>query len=104
LRSRKGDTAQLQADAAAYGVILEAHHLAPAEYVLWPEHWSAVELFTRCDTQWRADGNGLIGLDYGVVLQMASLYQIKDLPSVMEDLQVMELHARELINKKSGAK
>jgi hypothetical protein len=40
-----------------------------------------------------------LGLDYGVVLQMASLYQIQDLARVMEDLQIMELHARDLINK-----
>ena len=40
-----------------------------------------------------------MGLDYGVVLQMASLYQIQDLTRVMEDLQIMELHARDLINK-----
>jgi hypothetical protein len=87
-------------------VILETHHLEPAEYLLWPEHWPAVELFIRCMTQWRTGANGVVGLDYGVVLQMASLYQIRDLPSVMEDLQVMELHARELINKKAadGAK
>jgi hypothetical protein len=103
LRSSKGDTAQLQADAAAYGVILEAHHLTPVDYALWPEHWPAVELFARCMTQWRSGANGVMGLDYGVVLQIASLYQIGDLPSVMEELQVMELHARELINKKVGA-
>ena len=40
-----------------------------------------------------------MGLDYGVVLQMASLYQIQDLARVMEDLQIMELYARDLINK-----
>lgn len=60
----------------------------------------------RCATQWRSGSNGVMGLDYGVVFQVASLYQIKDLTSVMEDLQVMELHARDLINKKAaqGAK
>jgi len=35
-------------------------------------------------------------------LQMASLYQItEDLARVMEDLQIMELHARDLINKEA---
>ena len=34
-----------------------------------------------------------------MVLQMASLYQIQDLARVMEDLQIMELRARDLINK-----
>jgi hypothetical protein len=33
------------------------------------------------------------------VLQMANLYQTPNLPEVMEDLQVMEIHARELLNE-----
>jgi hypothetical protein len=56
----------------------------------------------RCMTQWRCGASGVVGLDYGVVLQMASLYQItEDLARVMEDLQTMELHARGLINKEA---
>jgi hypothetical protein len=52
-------------------------------------------------TQWRASGNGVIGLDYGVVLQLASLYGIRDPATTLEELQVMELHARDLINKQA---
>jgi hypothetical protein len=56
----------------------------------------------RCMTQWRCGASGVVGLDYGVVLKMASLYQItEDLARVMEDLQTMELHARDLINKEA---
>jgi hypothetical protein len=101
MRSSKGDTAQLQADAAAYGIILEPHHVEPEQYPLWPEHADAVDLFLRCMTQWRAAGNGVIGLDYGVVLQLASLYGIRDPGATLEELQVMELHARDLINKQA---
>lgn len=101
MRSSKGDTAQLQADAAAYGIILEPHHVEPEQYLLWPEHADAVDLFLRCMTQWRASGNGVIGLDYGVVLQLASLYGICDPATTLEELQVMELHARDLINKQA---
>jgi len=101
MRSSKGDTAQLQADAAAYGIILEPHHVEPEKYPLWPEHADAVDLFLRCMTQWRAAGNGVIGLDYGVVLQLASLYGIRDPRTTLEELQVMELHARDLINKQA---
>jgi hypothetical protein len=101
MRSSKGDTAQLQADAAAYGIILEPHHVEPEKYLLWPEHADAVDLFLRCMTQWRASGNGVIGLDYGVVLQLASLYGIRDPATTLEELQVMELHARDLINKQA---
>ena len=100
MRSNKGDTAQLQADAAGYGVILEQHHVEPDQYGLWEEHAEVVDLFLRCMTQWRSVGEKLIGLDYGVVLQMASLYQVSDPAKTLEDLQVMELHARETINKR----
>jgi hypothetical protein len=90
---------ELERQAAAYGVILPDELTQPADFMLWADHWPAVELFIRCMTQWRATSGGLIGLDYGVVLQMAKLYQVERLPQVMEDLQVMEIKARELLNK-----
>jgi hypothetical protein len=90
---------ELLADAAAAGITLPERLIKPKDCVVWADHWPAVELFIRCMTQWRAGANGVLGLDYGVVLQMASLYQIQDLARVMEDLQIMELHARNLINK-----
>jgi hypothetical protein len=92
---------ELLADAAAFGMTLPEEILAPKVYSIWPEHQEVLELFIRCATQWRSGANGVMGLDYGVVLQMASLYQIQDLARVMEDLQIMELHARDLINKEA---
>lgn len=89
----------LLADAEQFGIELPESMFAPQYFKLWPEHAKVVDLFLRCMTQWRASSNGVIGLDYGVVLQMASLYKISDPAVVMEDLQVMELHARERINK-----
>ena len=89
----------LLADAAQYGIELPDDMLAPQCYKLWPEHVDVTNLFLRCMTQWRTSGNGVIGLDYGVVLQLASLYGMSDPAAVLEDLQVMELHARTLINK-----
>jgi hypothetical protein len=93
---------ELLADAAAFGLTLPEAMLAPKVYHVWPEHMKVLSLFLRCMTQWRCGASGVIGLDYGVVLQMASLYQItEDLAGVMEDLQIMELHARDLINKEA---
>ena len=92
---------ELIADAELWGVALPKAILAPVDYSIWPEHLEVVSLFIRCMTQWRCGASGVIGLDYGVVLQMASLYQIQDLARVMEDLQTMELHARDLINKEA---
>ena len=57
---------------------------------MWPENWPALQLFIRCQTQWRHGFNGPTGLDYGAVVAMANLYQTSDLPRVMDDLQIME--------------
>jgi hypothetical protein len=93
---------ELLADAAAFGLALPEAMLAPKVYYIWHEHLDVLNLFMRCMTQWRCGASGVVGLDYGVVLKMASLYQItEDLARVMEDLQTMELHARDLINKEA---
>ena len=76
--------------------------MAQQHHTLWAEHKDPVELFARCMTQWRTTRAGVMGLDYGVVLQMASLYQISNPAKVLEDLQIMELHAIKLINAEAG--
>jgi hypothetical protein len=96
----KGDTAQAEADAARFGVILEAHHLAPRNHHLWAELWPAVLLFMRCQTQWRATSGGVLGLDYGVLLQLAPVYGVTVDAAMMDDIQAMELHAREQLNRR----
>ena len=90
----------LAAEAAAYGVILPDHIQRQEHFTLWADHLPAVDLFMRCMTQWRTGPNGVIGLDYGVVLEMARLYKTPDLQQTMEHLQVMEIRARELLNEK----
>jgi hypothetical protein len=71
---------------------------------VWPEHEDAVLMFLQCQTQWRTGGSGVIGLDYGVVLQMMDLYAVTNRRQTLEDLQVMESRARELINKAAEPK
>lgn len=87
---------QLLEDAARYGIILDIPE--PAPYQLWAEHEPAFDLFVRCMTQWRTRGEQLLGLDYGVVLQLAQLYRVADVPRVMEEVQVLELHALQVLN------
>ena len=88
----------LEADARAFNITIDGALTEPADFELWPEHVAAVDLFLRCGTQWRTTGEGVMGLDYGVLLQVGSLYQVADMPRVLEDVQVMELHARDKIN------
>jgi hypothetical protein len=78
--------------------------IKPREYEVWPEHEDAVLLFLRCQTQWRVGGIGVVGLDYAVVLQIMDLYAVGDRRQALEDLQVMESRAKELINKAAQPK
>lgn len=50
-----------------------------------------MDLFLRCQTQWRISPNGRAGLDYVAVLEVGRLYGLENLPAVLDDLQVMEL-------------
>ena len=75
----------------------------PPPLLVWPEHHAAVSLFIMCQTQWRAGAMGLIGLDYGVVFQMMSLYDVEDKATALEDLQIMEARALEVLNKRAEA-
>jgi hypothetical protein len=78
--------------------------LKPVEYEVWPEHEDAVLTFLRCQTQWRTSGSGFVGLDYAVLLQVMDLYSVGNRRQVLEDLQIMEGRARELLNKASEPK
>lgn len=55
------------------------------------ENWPAVSAFLRCQTQWRTSGaGGVVGLDYGAVQWIFTLYDVKEPCAVLDDLQVME--------------
>jgi hypothetical protein len=69
---------------------------------VWEENWPAVEMFLRCQTQWRVGVNGILGLDYGPVAWLFSLYAVEDPRSLLEDLQVMEDAVLKTINKRSS--
>ena len=47
------------------------------------------------------DGGGVLGLDYGVALQLMTLYNVKKPRDVLEDLQLIEAKATELINDRA---
>lgn len=58
---------------------------------MWDDNWPALEMFLRLQTQWRVGMNGLIGLDYGAVAWLLSLYAETDQHrELLEALQVME--------------
>jgi hypothetical protein len=65
-----------------------------------PENWESVQLFIRCQTQWRTSMAGLIGLDYGAVHWLLRLYEVEDPRSVLEDLQLMEAGVLNVVSKR----
>lgn len=59
-------------------------------------------MFLRCQTQWRTTSSGVMGMDYGVVLQVMDLYAVDNKRQVLEEVQVMEGRARELFNEEAS--
>ena len=86
------------ADAAAFGLALPQPD-KPNDFEVWQENWSAVEMFLRCQTQWRTSMNGVVGLDYGTLAWLFRLYEVEDPRSLLEDLQVMEGAVMQVLNK-----
>jgi hypothetical protein len=69
-----------------------------------PDNWPAVVMWSRIQTQWRVSMNGVIGLDYGILLgpgNMFDLYSVESPRLLLEDLQVMEFAALEAMNTES---
>jgi len=56
-------------------------------------------MFLRCQTQWRVGIGGIIGLDYTSVIEMIKLYLVEDTVAMLENLQIMEAAALQVINK-----
>lgn len=78
-------------------VQLPEHLFKRDDFEIWPENLNALNMFLRCQTQWRSGPSGLIGLDYAVVLELFRLYDMDNHTALLEDLQVMEGHALQLI-------
>ena len=88
------------ADAKAFGLIMPELE-APKDFEVWPDNWPAVEMFLRCQTQWRTTASGVCGLDYSAVEWLFRLYEVEEPATVLENLQVMEAAAVKILNKES---
>jgi hypothetical protein len=71
-------------------------------YEVWPEHAHALDTFLRCASQWRTGSSGVVGLDYGVVLQVMMLYDVPNRPAVLDEIRLIESRAVELLNRKAA--
>ena len=84
-------------DNEVLGIVIEKEEVDNNCYV-YEENWLTVEMFLRCQTQWRVGMSGIIGLDYTTVLEMIKLYSVEDAVSLMENLQIMEAAILKIIN------
>lgn len=103
----------MRADCAALGIdpnrlIPPAQQLDRApDYELWPEHWTAWDVYLGCRTQWRKSvGMARMfweGLDYQAVDLVMRRYRVpkKQHDEVFAQLQVLELETLAIRN--SGA-
>jgi hypothetical protein len=63
----------------------------PEDFGVWSENLPALELFMRCQTQWRTDNKGRrTGLIYSELIAIGRLYSVENLGQVVEDVQVIE--------------
>jgi hypothetical protein len=54
------------------------------------ENSEAWELWLTVQTQWRAGGFGILGLDYGCLMKMAGLLRIGLTPALLKKIQALE--------------
>ena len=72
------------------------------DFEVWEENWPVLDMFLRCQTQWRTTMSGVLGLDYAAVAWVLKLYEVEDQRALLEDLQVMEAAAMVTINSRSS--
>ena len=85
-------------DDAVLGITTEKKEVDDNFYV-YSQNWETVQMFLRCQTQWRVGISGIIGLDYTSVIEMIKLYLVEDTVAMLENLQVMEAAALQALNK-----
>ncbi|MBZ7660970.1 DUF1799 domain-containing protein [Klebsiella grimontii] len=66
---------------------------------VWPDIWPAFVVFRATSTQWRTSPGGVIGLDYSVLAWLMRVYDIADEVTAINDIQVMERVALNILNK-----
>ena len=56
------------------------------DYELWMENVETWLFFCQVQTQWRTSMSGLIGLDYGAIIAVATLHEVEDKRQLLTEL------------------
>jgi len=67
---------------------------------VWEENWDVLNMFIRLSTQWHTSMAGLTGLNYQSLEWLCKLYAVKDPVAMFEGVQVMEMAALSVLNKR----
>ena len=68
---------------------------------MWEENLDIVTMFLRLCTQWNVGMSGATGLSYASLEWLCKLYAVADPVAMLEGVQVMELAALAVMNRKS---
>ena len=79
--------------------MIESVETQTTDFEVFPENWSAVEMFLRLQTQWNVIPGGFVGLNYQSIDLCFKMYGIKDRRDLFECLQTMEAAALSVLNK-----
>ena len=69
---------------------LELPQTEQDDYELWMENVETWLFFCQVQTQWRTSMAGLIGLDYGAIIAVATLHEVEDKRQLLTELQWIE--------------
>jgi hypothetical protein len=58
-------------------------------------------MFMRLQTQWNVTMGGYVGLRYEPLQWLCGLYSVKDVPTMLEGIQIMEATALGILNDRS---
>lgn len=88
------------AEAASFGLTVAEASGEPLG--VWPDNWTAVNVFIAMSTQWRSGGMGATGLDYNALPAVMRLSGVKpgERPDVFESIRILEDAALESMRKK----
>ena len=57
---------------------------------VWPDNWPVLDVFVKCNTQWRTGFNGAYGLDYSVLPWLFEMCEVTDHKRAFRDIRLME--------------
>ena len=100
---RDGPTERQREAALAFGLVIEADEPpTPAVCEVWPENWTAVEIFRRIGvTQWSHGPAGPVGLRHEVVPMYLDLMGVpkEERLETMDAIRIMEYEALRLLRE-----